>query len=36
MELYEQSAYFWSFIVLENTNKQFDKYGIEFPFEGIL
>ena len=36
MELYEQSAYFWSFIVLENTNKQFDEYGIEFPFEGIL
>ena len=21
MELYEQSAYFWSFIILENTNK---------------
>lgn len=35
MELFEQSAYFWSYVILENENKQFDELGIEYPFEGI-
>ena len=32
----EQAAYFWSYILVENGNKQFDENGIEFPFEGFL
>lgn len=34
MSLIEQSAYFWSYILLENKDKQFDNQGIEYPFEG--
>ena len=32
----EQAAYFWSYIILENEDNRFDKYGIEFPFEGYF
>ena len=37
MELYEHSAYFWSYVIMENeAKKQFDEFGMEYPFEGIL
>ena len=28
----EQAAYFWSFVVMENTNNRFAEYGMEYPF----
>lgn len=37
MSSVEQAAYFWSYIVLENSsNNQFDDYGMEHPFQGMF
>ena len=31
----EQAAYFWSYILVENGNKQFDENGIEIPYNQL-
>lgn len=31
----EQAAYFWSYVLVENKNNEFDESGIEHPFEGF-
>ena len=47
MDSVEQAAYFWSYIVLENSSSndkkdnnnnknQFDEYGMEHPFQGMI
>lgn len=28
----EQAAYFWSYVVVENTDNRYDEYGMEYPF----
>ena len=28
----EQAAYFWSYVVVENTDNKFEEYGMEYPF----
>ena len=28
----EQAAYFWSFVVMENTDNRFAEFGMDYPF----
>lgn len=28
----EQAAYFWSYVLMENTNDRFAEYGVDHPF----